>query len=387
MALIEQLDTLYGVEKNGKIKTWSASIYSDGSIAWAEIEFGLIDGKKQITRREYSVGKNIGKKNETTPLTQCLNETKKKWVDKYEKEQYTVTVLPSSTTSHEPTTSVEKFFPMLAQTYEPESTKKKKNTITFPCLLQPKLDGLRCVVSKQNNKILFQSRTGMYFETLEHLVPQLEKLFEKHNVILDGELYTRDYPFEELSGLIKKKKLTSIDKDKLKLVSYHIYDIINDEVFSSRIKFLQQKIPKLNALNLFDVETVLCNDQEKFKEMFSRWVGDGYEGIMLRNKDGIYMKNYRSHDLQKYKEFKEDEFEIIGFKEGEGRDEGTVLWICKTPEGGSFSVRPRGTIASRKELFQKGDHYIGKKLTVIFQELSEMNIPRFPVGKDIREHY
>lgn len=385
MSLIEQLPTLYGLEKNGKIKIWSASIYSDDSIAWAQIEFGQMDGKKQVTRREYTEGKNIGKKNETTPLTQCINETKRKWIDKNEKEQYSLNI-PSSITTH-PSSVVEKYFPMLAQTYEPYSSKKKKNTITFPCFLQPKLDGLRCIVSKQNNKILFQSRTGMYFETLEHLVPQLDKVFQKHQVVLDGELYTRDYPFEELSGLIKKKKLTADDREKLKMVSYHIYDVVKEESFTSRLKFIQETIPKLKAKNLFAVETVLSNDTEMFKEMFSKWVGDGYEGIMLRNRDGFYRTNYRSHDLQKYKEFKEDEFEIISFKEGEGRDEGTVLWICKTPEGRTFSVRPRGTIASRKELFLKGNDYIGKKLTVVYQELSEMNVPRFPVGKDIREHY
>jgi DNA ligase-1 len=152
-----------------------------------------------------------------------------------------------------------------------------------------------------------------------------------------------------------------------------------------RSKFIRESIP--TGENLVIVETVGCEDLEIFKEMFAKWVGDGYEGIILRNTDGLYQTNFRSHDLQKYKEFKEDEFEIVGHKEGEGRDKGTVLWVCKTPEGRTFSVRPRGSVASRKELFENYEKYMGKKLTVIYQELSEMNVPRFPVGKDIREHY
>jgi DNA ligase-1 len=91
--------------------------------------------------------------------------------------------------------------------------------------------------------------------------------------------------------------------------------------------------------------------------------------------------------LQKYKEFKEDEYEIVGYREGEGRDEGTVLWMCITPEGRQFSVRPRGSMELRRELYRQGDKYVGKKLTVIYQELSEMKVPRFPVGKDVRENY
>ena len=41
----------------------------------------------------------------------------------------------------------------------------------------------------------------------------------------------------------------------------------------------------------------------------------------------------------------------------------------------------------RREWFQNGAAYVNKKLTVIFQELSEQGIPRFPVGKAIREDY
>ena len=64
----------------------------------------------------------------------------------------------------------------------------------------------------------------------------------------------------------------------------------------------------------------------------------------------------------------ESEYEILGYKEGEGRDKGTVIWICKVykdSKESTFSVRPKGTLEFRKELFKNGDLYIGKKLTVI----------------------
>ena len=64
--LIETLPTLYGVEKNSKIKTWCASIYLKGANAstnpaYAIIEHGQQEGKKQTTQRDYTEGKNIGK--------------------------------------------------------------------------------------------------------------------------------------------------------------------------------------------------------------------------------------------------------------------------------------------------------------------------------------
>jgi DNA ligase-1 len=121
------------------------------------------------------------------------------------------------------------------------------------------------------------------------------------------------------------------------------------------------------------------------KEQHARFVADGYEGIMLRNTAGLY-KNVRSVDLLKYKEFFDDEYEVVGFKEGEGGEKGCVLWMCKTEKGDTFHCRPRGTREDRTELFQKGATYIGKKLTVRFQELTDDGIPRFPVGIAFRDY-
>ena len=107
---------------------------------------------------------------------------------------------------------------------------------------------------------------------------------------------------------------------------------------------------------------------------------------MLRNKSGLYVNN-RSHDLQKYKEFEEDEFRIVGFNEAKGRDAGSVIWVCVTKEGIEFDCRPIGSIEHRKSLFENAATYIGKMLTVKFQELSEKGVPRFPSGKAIRDGY
>jgi hypothetical protein len=124
-----------------------------------------------------------------------------------------------------------------------------------------------------------------------------------------------------------------------------------------------------------------------FRRLFAEFVEAGYEGIMLRNAAGVYRANYRSNDLQKYKEFMEEEYRIIDFKEGEGRDAGAVIWVCETADGKEFTVRPRGTMEQRREWFNDGESYIGKNLTVVYQELTEEGKPRFPVGKCVREGF
>jgi ATP-dependent DNA ligase len=416
---IDRLPILYGIEKNGKIKTWEANIYLKGTNvqtchAFATIEHGQQDGKKQLTVRDYTEGKNIGKKNETTPLEQCIAETRKKWLDKKEKESYQETV-PAQADAHDkedpnpnpnpnPQTAAsaaKKYFPMLAQKFEPESSVAKKHTITFPCFVQPKLDGLRCVIYRDSTtgEIRRQSRTGTYFDTMSHIATSLAPLFAKFpDVILDGELYTTEIPFEELAGLIKKKKLTENDFNRLCAIQYHIYDVVDEKApFHMRRDSIKKMFAQVAASTAASprhlppyiclVETTEAKTVAEFKAGFGRFIEAGYEGIMLRNKGGMYRCNYRSHDLQKYKEFEEDEFRITGFTQGDGRDKGTVIWVCETKEGKEFTVRPRGTMESRRKLFETGKKYVGKMLTVIYQELTEEGKPRFPVGKDIRENY
>lgn len=406
MNLQYEYPTIYGKDKLGKTRVWKASVFkienASGTIreAMSIIQHGIYGGKLQTDTRQYTEGKNIGKKNETTPLEQCTAEVDKKRKDKIEKEGYSETfsqeesVQSTSSSSSQPLsnlkigedTNTRKRFPMLANKYEPEKNTKKRTSIVYPCFIQPKLDGLRCVVYlTHDGNVVYQSRTGGYFNVLQHLDAPIQRILSANpSLVLDGELYTQEIPFEELAGIIKRK---TPDKQKIQYVQYHVYDVIvRDTPFYKRLSILQTVIPTDDSLITL-VPTFIANSQEDFKEKFGEFVAQGYEGIMLRNGEGLYQENYRSNDLMKYKEFFEEEYPIVDYKEGTGRDAGTVIWECETPFGRRFGVRPRGTIEVRKEWFRNGKSIVGKKLTVIYQELSEMGVPRFPVGKAIREGY
>jgi len=462
LSLVQSFPTLYAIDKNGKIKVWNAAVLQSGATAaTARIMHGYINGKQQTALREYNTGKNIGRSNETTPLEQCISETHRKWLDKKEKEAYTETKPADygegygdisgnsgggggggeygdddGNDDDEDTgcSFTRPFLPMLAQTFNPADTclgtgivsgNKKKKVITLPCFVQPKLDGLRCVsyVTRSNAAnandgatVTLQSRTGAFFTGLPHIAAALRPYLLQHpSVVIDGELYTDQMPFEELAGLIKKKKITAADTERLKKVKYHVYDIYDHSrhnmPFSERLAVLasavrrcgcvandtsytaSERILRSNTAEAVAAAVVVLVRTEKiavlaeFRRLFSEFVEAGYEGIMLRNAAGEYRANYRSNDLQKYKEFLEDEYRIIGFTQGEGRDAGAVIWLCETADGKEFTVRPRGTMEQRREWFNDGDSYIGKHLTVVYQELTEEGKPRFPVGKAVRQGY
>ena len=218
---------------------------------------------------------------------------------------------------------------------------------------------------------------------MEHIIAELNRL--PADLILDGELYTNELTFQEIVGLVKRETLKDGDLEKQQKIKYHVYDLIQGDSYEQRHRGLQTLFASFSFQHLILVPTFHCGSEAEMKEQHSQFVADGYEGIMLRNPAGVY-KNVRSVDLLKYKEFFDDEYEVVGFKEGEGAEKGCVLWTCKTEKGATFHCRPRGTREDRTELYQKGASYIGKKLTVRFQELTDDGIPRFPVGIAFRDY-
>ena len=129
-----------------------------------------------------------------------------------------------------------------------------------------------------------------------------------------------------------------------------------------------------------------CQSDEEIKTFHKKYIKLGYEGVIIRNKNGLYKEKNRSNDLLKYKEFVDDEFEIVDYKCGTGQDANAVIWICKTKDEKIFNARPEGTLEERRKFYRYGKQYIGKLLTVRYQNLSKDGIPRFPVGVTIRDY-
>ena len=363
---------LQGEAQSGKSKTWSIRVFEQDGNGIIETTRGYIGGKLQTTQKVISEGKNIGKKNATTPLQQATNEAQSMWTKMKENGYNTldgVDTLRNGTGTKGKGIDEDVPSPMLAHDYS-----KRGKSISFPCFVQRKFDGTRCVFVP--GKGLF-SRNRKKYPHLDHIWKELDVPY-----ILDGELYSDSLTFQEIVGIVKRETLQKGDDEKQLQIKFHVYDIINDMPYEQRFAILQT-FKKFKYIEF--VKTDICESENKMKELHGKYVAEGYEGIMLRNKLGRY-KNARSVDLQKYKEFMDDEYEVVACKEGEGAEKGCVIWVCKTEEGKVFHCRPRGTHEDRIELYKNGSSYIGKKLTVRFQELTDDKVPRFPVGIAFRDY-
>ena len=66
--------------------------------------------------------------------------------------------------------------------------------------------------------------------------------------------------------------------------------------------------------------------------------------------------------------------------------QGAAIFQCVTAAGQPFDCSIKGTMADRRHYFQNPGDYVGRQLTVRYQELSDSGIPRFPVGLSVRDH-
>ena len=248
----------------------------------------------------------------------------------------------------------------------------------------------------KNGEIVMESRKGTpiyHFEQLRHQFAQT--LANIPHIVFDGELYVDSLPFEKINGLVRLKKANEEQLNEINKIQYHIYDIIDKNDLSCVYDARKQKMEYIQKKYKFDEDeslikvspNTIIDSLHDVDICHAKFVSDGYEGLILRNMDGQYEINKRSYDLQKYKHFMDEEFEIIDYGQGSGDEKGLIIFKCKTKDDKEFSVRPRGTRETRRAMFNEGDTYIGKQLTVIFQEYSADGIPRFPVGKSIRYAY
>ena len=115
--------------------------------------------------------------------------------------------------------------------------------------MQPKLDGVRCLIQYDNSKVTAYSRTGKEWKNIDHILFNLKPWFALNpDVILDGELYNHDLKndFEKIISLVRKQKPDDIDMiESADMVQFHCYDIIDEtKTFEERINFITQTVPR-----------------------------------------------------------------------------------------------------------------------------------------------
>tara|TARA_R100001244_G_scaffold130721_1_gene103130 strand:+ start:1016 stop:1882 length:867 start_codon:yes stop_codon:yes gene_type:complete len=285
--------------------------------------------------------------------------------------------------------------------------KLKKNTTTFNVMLahsynkkefdrdsfiQPKLDGIRCYITKDGAF----SRNHKEFKTVDHIKNEFKNLFEKlPNLVVDGELYNHQFKdnFNKIVSLVRKQKPNVEDiKNAVKYIQFHWYDYHDIDYksgegldFRTRNFNIKDAIEKMNSKHIIDVSTYKVSIISSAKLRHKEFLKQGYEGSILRLNKSYEQK--RSYNLQKFKDFRDSEAEIIGWVEGQGKRTGTIgKFLARDADGNEFGMPVMDKYDIMSCMYDIADWYIGKTATFTYFQRTPAGSYRHPLFKCIRNY-
>lgn len=365
---------LYKRNANGSIQQWHITVRERNFAAIISKAYGQVGGSIQVAEDVVEEGKNLGKSNETSAWGQANLEADAMWLGK-KKKGYTENKSGVADTGAGQviTGGVD---PMLAHNFDKHGSK-----VIYPCLVQPKLDGIRCIAVLERGVCTLWTRTRKPINSCPHVNAAIEDKFDE-DIILDGELYNHDLhdDFEQIVSLVRS---STPKAEAAALVQYHIYDVAEDGfAFGERHGQVSSLERDFGVLRY--VDTQMASNEGEVRWYRKLYADKGYEGVMVRNSRSPY-KNGRSYDLLKLKEFEDAEFEIVDVVEGRGKMAGKAIFVCRT-EGKTFQVKMEGALDKLAEVWYNRTAYIGKQLTVRYQSLTTAGVPRFPIGVVVRDY-
>lgn len=361
--------TLYKKSTTGKTQEWTIELDND---KYRTIS-GYVDGAKTTTEWTECYGKNIGRANETSPSQQAELEVAST-IQKKKDKGYCEEIENAGRAKH--------FEPMLAKEYE-------VGKINFPVYSQPKLDGIRCIVTKDG---MF-SRNGKPLPNAPHIYKQLEGFCKEWRIHFDGELYNHEFK-ENFNKICSLAKITKPNPDTLaeseRLLQYHIYDCYPidtpDMKFIDRYEILNNVFDSLIDCQFIEqVNTLEAKNKHDLDMFYEIHVRVGYEGQMIRYNTPY--ENKRSKNLLKRKEFQDSEFEILDIVEGEGNRSGMAGYmVFETDNQQRFKSNIKGDWDYLRGLLENREFYIGQTATIKYFNLTPDGIPRFPFVIAIRDY-
>jgi DNA ligase-1 len=361
---------LYQRTQTGAIQKWTISVADETDCAVITTTFGQDGGKMQTTTDTVTEGKNVGKKNATTPFAQALKEAESKWKKKIAREGY-VEDVQRALRDAEGGLAV-----MLAP------SKMQERHLKFPLDMQPKFDGVRCVAIIQDGQVSLWSRRRERMNCLPHIEAAYAQAYA--NIpglfIFDGEAYRHGWSLQKITTFVRKKNET---RPGFEEISHHVYDMPSAEGnwLTRRNTLALAVLPEGPVKR---VETITAKTIEEAWAYHDAKVPEGYEGAMARNWDGLYEEDRRSPNLNKFKTFEDHEFKIVGVQDGRGKFEGKAVFTCAMEDGQTFECSAPGTMDDKAHYFAHFEDYRGKPLTVKHKGYTADGKPWHPVGKAVR---
>lgn len=433
----KKFDTLYARDSKSKILQWNIEIIVNTSSVDIKISYGEYNGGQTITWQRNIQGKNIGKSNETNSYQQAEKDCNSIINNKIKKGYISLISIKENIKEVNSTfkilTPVEdplydllnkglpknrldssgNIKPMKAQQYyrtkknwqdpegkiwddrkyyylqNPYKTKESGAVITkFPCIGQPKINGVRCTIQLINNNVIIKSKEGTIYNVahIQDFLNLNNDIFNYNSIdlILDGELYIYNESLQDIGSAVKKPNLNT------PRLLFILFDLAIEEKNNlERINIIKEYIkPKLDEdINapIEIIKSVKIENDFKAQTFTDNCILKNHEGAIFRQFEGLYAFGKRPQSITKLKRVLDEEFKIIDIIPQQ-KDNTKGNYVCITKEGNKFDVTPKGIEDFKRELLLNRNNYIGKNLTCVFYEYTNDNIPFHIINNIVRDY-
>jgi DNA ligase 1 len=268
-----------------------------------------------------------------------------------------------------------------AKAYDPKRVK------LWPMMIEPKLDGMRVIAFVGKDHVEYMSRGGRPVTTMGHFTEGLLELFP-HGIVLDGEARANAATFQKGMSAIKRKQ-----RKEGAQVTFTVFDALTPREFAERscaltwkqrrkrlAPILQGMVPWLSV-----TPVAKARNDDEVQQWFVGMRKNGYEGVMVKDPDGLYDFK-RSHVWMKVKPEDTIDVEVTGWKEGTGKYKGQLGALTFKHKRQTCAAGSGLSDNQRTKLWRQRKSLIGKLMEVKFTEETDGGRTRHARFIRFREH-
>lgn len=294
------------------------------------------------------------------------------------------------------TPTINKIWAGLIPTYELMLAETDPKRLVFPCYVQNKFDGLRCLITRtQNDEIILRTRNGNQITSLSVMEPFLKEVIHPGETI-DGELVcykeAKALPRKVSNGILNKAIRGTISPTEAALVVYVCWDIIDQTQaipYRYRLEKLNSRFVGRSNAKVYPVKTDTARSIEDIEIMFAKALEEGEEGVIAKNIDSLWQPK-RTYDLVKYKAEITCDLIVVGWEEGTGKNAGrTGALVCETSDGKvrvnvgtGFSDAQRIEFQRNKPIDKIVEVYYNSRISKRGGGVDSLYLPRFAKIRD-----
>ena len=227
---------------------------------------------------------------------------------------------------------------------------KLVDKVQFPALVQLKMDGMRfnAIVrhSPIDSTVEYRSRNGKEIQLLGNLDKEFIALSNGVNCVFDGELLVKEngkiLDRQTGNGILNKANKGTISATEAAKVHATVWDLIPYQDFKNgtcqttygkRFESLCLLVDVHRPVKIGLVDSWEVDTYEEAKTLFEGLLEQGEEGIILKDKRGIWEDKRAKHQI-KFKGELECDLKIVSIEEGTGKYAGMLGAIqCESADG------------------------------------------------------